>query len=100
MSLLLEQQLLPSMSVDSFNYVFDGVPTLLYPKPSYLETAYSILKKLPYITVWKKNEIPPKYVYGKNERVADLVVLPEIGTYIQFKKHPSKLLAAAHGRYG
>ncbi len=85
------------MSVDSFNYVFDGVPTLLYPKPSYLETAYSILKKLPYVTVWKKNEIPPKYVYGKNERVADLVVLPEIGTYIQFKKHPSKLLAAAHG---
>lgn len=43
---------------DSFDYVFDGVPTLLYPKKTYVDTAYAILQKVPNITVWKKNEIP------------------------------------------
>ena len=30
---------------DSFDYVFDGVPTLLYPKKTYVDTAYAILQK-------------------------------------------------------
>ena len=39
---------------DSFDCVFDGVPTLLYPKKTYVDTAYAILQKVPNITVWKK----------------------------------------------
>lgn len=72
---------------DSFDYVFDGVPTLLYPKKTYVDTAYAILQKVPNITVWKKNEIPEKLVYGKNPRVSDLVVSPHIGTYVQFARN-------------
>lgn len=76
---------------DSFDYVFDGVPTLLYPKKTYVDTAYAILQKVPNITVWKKNEIPEKLVYGKNPRVSDLVVSPHIGTYVQFREIISPL---------
>lgn len=61
---------------DSFDYVFDGVPTLLYPKPTYTDSAYAILKRVPRVTVWRKNEIPEKFVYGKNPRIGDLFVLP------------------------
>lgn len=82
---------------DSFDYVFDGVPTLLYPKPTYIDSAYAILKQVPHITVWKKNEIPEKYVYGKHPRVSELVVLPEVGAYVLFRPGAKPYLAATHG---
>lgn len=82
---------------DSFEQVFEGVPTLLYPKKSYLETAYAILQQVPGITVWKKNEIPAKYVYGSHPRIGDLVVSPNIGTYVQFREQPAPRLGGAHG---
>ncbi|MBC8603106.1 alkaline phosphatase family protein [Parabacteroides acidifaciens] len=82
---------------DSFEYVFDGVPTLLYPKPTYTDSAYAILKRVPHITVWKKNEIPEKYVYGKNPRVGDLFVQPDVGTYVLFRPGARSTLAATHG---
>lgn len=82
---------------DSFEYVFDGVPTLLYPKKGYTDKAYEILKTVPNITVWKKGEIPDKYVYGKNARVPELVVSPNIGTYVVFRKNPRGYVGGAHG---
>ena len=82
---------------DSFDCVFDGVPTLLYPKKTYVDTAYAILQKVPNVTVWKKNEIPEKFVYGKNPRVSDLVVSPHIGTYVEFREKSSPRYAATHG---
>lgn len=82
---------------DSFDYVFVGVPTLLYPKPTYVDSAYALLKQVPHIKVWKKNEIPEQYVYGKNLRVGDLVVLPEVGGYVLFSPEPQLGLAATHG---
>ena len=39
------------------------------PKPTYTDSAYAILKRVPHVTAWKKNEIPEKFVYGKNPRV-------------------------------
>ena len=82
---------------DSFDYVFDGVPTLLYPKPTYTDSAYAILKCVPHVTVWRKNEIPEKFVYGKNPRIGDLFVLPDIGTYLQFRPESRPIFAATHG---
>lgn len=82
---------------DSFDFVFDGVPTLLYPKKSYTDSAYAILQKVPHITVWKKDEIPVKYVYGTHPRIGDLFVMPDIGTYVQFRSESYPRYAAAHG---
>ncbi len=82
---------------DSFNYVFEGTPTLLYPKEGYAEKAYEILKNVPDITVWRKHEIPERFVYGKNPRVPELVVAPNIGTYVEFREKPIIFQGGAHG---
>lgn len=82
---------------DSFHHVFEGVPTLLYPKPGYTDKAYEVLKKVPHVTVWKKGEIPDKFVYGKNPRVPELVVAPNIGTYVVFRDNPKAFIGGAHG---
>lgn len=82
---------------DSFEHIFDGVPTLLYPKKSYVDTAYAILRKVPNIKVWRKNEIPEKYVYGSNPRIGDLVVLPDVGTYVHFRPKSAAYKGGTHG---
>lgn len=82
---------------DSFDYVFDGVPTYLYPKEGYLETAYAILQNVPHVTAWKKGEIPAKYVYGSNPRIGDIVVLPDVGTYLQFRSQSRPRYGGTHG---
>ncbi|WP_099463511.1 alkaline phosphatase family protein [Parabacteroides provencensis] len=90
--------LIDYLPLDSFEYVFDGVPTLLYPKKTYLDSAYAILKQVPHITVWKKDEIPSKYIYGSNPRIGDLVVLPDIGSYVHFReKKITPYKGATHG---
>lgn len=90
--------LIDYLPLDSFDYVFDGVPTLLYPKKTYLDSAYAILKEVPHITVWKKDEIPSEYIYGSNPRIGDLVVLPDVGSYVHFrKKKVTPFKGATHG---
>ncbi|MDH6312537.1 putative AlkP superfamily pyrophosphatase or phosphodiesterase [Parabacteroides sp. PFB2-10] len=82
---------------DSFDHVFDGVPTLLYTKESYRETAYQILQAVPHIKAYKKEEIPSRFNYGTHPRVSNLVVVPEIGTYVQFRADAAPRYAATHG---
>lgn len=82
---------------DSFDYVFDGVPTLLYPKPSYVDSAYAILQRIPHITAWHKNEIPEKYIYGTHPRIGELVVMPDVGTMLHFRTTDHPILGGAHG---
>ncbi|MDL2245741.1 ectonucleotide pyrophosphatase/phosphodiesterase [Parabacteroides sp. OttesenSCG-928-J18] len=82
---------------DSFDHVFDGVPTLLYTKESYRETAYQILQTVPHIKAYKKEEIPSRFNYGTHPRVSNLVVVPEIGTYVQFRADAAPRYAATHG---
>ncbi len=82
---------------DSFDYVFDGVPTLLYTKEGYRDTAYEILQSVPNIKAYKKEEVPEKFIYGKHPRVGDIVVVPNIGTYVQFRAESRPRYAATHG---
>lgn len=84
---------------DSFEMVVEGVPTLLYPRASYTEKAYEILKTVPNVTVWKKGEVPAQFVYGTNPRISDLIVAPNIGTMVHFrsKEEASPALGGAHG---
>jgi predicted AlkP superfamily pyrophosphatase or phosphodiesterase len=82
---------------DSFDYIFDGVPTLLYPKKTYTESAYAILQKVPHVKAYRKGEMPAAFVYGQNARISDLVVVPEIGTYVQFRSESNPRLGGAHG---
>ena len=85
------------LPIDSFYHVFDGTPALLYPKETYLETAYEKLQSIPNVTVYKRDKLPEKFVYGSNPRIADLVVLPNIGTLVQFRAESVPKLGGAHG---
>ena len=40
---------------------------------------------------------PEKFVYGKNPRVPELVVAPNIGTYVVFRENPRAYSGGAHG---
>jgi predicted AlkP superfamily pyrophosphatase or phosphodiesterase len=82
---------------DSFDYIFDGVPTLLYPKKTYTDSAYAILQQVPHVKAYRKGEIPGRFVYGSNPRIGDLVVMPDIGTYLQFRPESAPRLGGAHG---
>lgn len=82
---------------DSFDYIFDGVPTMLYPKPSFTDSAYAILQRVPRVTAWRKSEIPEKYVYGTHPRIGELLVMPDVGTMLQFRDKPRIFLGGAHG---
>ncbi|MDR2388794.1 MAG: ectonucleotide pyrophosphatase/phosphodiesterase [Tannerellaceae bacterium] len=82
---------------DSFDYIFDGVPTLLYPKKTYIDSAYAILRQVPRVKAYKKGEMPEQFVYGSNPRIGDLVVMPDLGTYVQFRSESNPRLGGAHG---
>lgn len=82
---------------DSFDHICNGIPALLYPKSSYLDSAYAKLKRIPHLSVWKKEEVPEKYAYGKNPRVGDLVVLPDVGNIILFGEDVEKINGGTHG---
>lgn len=82
---------------DSFDYVFDGVPTLLYPKKTYTDSALAILRNVPHIKAFKREEVPARFVYGKNPRVGDIVVIPDIGTYVHFRPKSYPYRGATHG---
>lgn len=82
---------------DSFYFAFDGVPTILYPKEGYAGKAMEILKTVPRVTSYRKGDIPEKYIYGKNPRIGEIVVMPDIGTYVQFRAQSRAFAGAAHG---
>lgn len=82
---------------DSFNYIFDGTVTLLYPKKSYTDSAYAILQRVPHIQAWHKTDVPSRYIYGTNSRIGDLVVLADSGTMVHFRDIPDPKSGGAHG---
>jgi predicted AlkP superfamily pyrophosphatase or phosphodiesterase len=82
---------------DSFDYVFDGVPTLLYTKETYVDEAYEILRTVPHVKAYRREDMPERFVYGDNPRISNLVVTPEIGTYLQFRSESNPRLGGAHG---
>ena len=85
------------MPRDSFEHVYDGVPTLLYPKESYTNTAYQILKKVPDIYFWRKEYVTARFVYGQNPRIGQLVVVPTMGGMVHFRPESRPKSGGAHG---
>ena len=53
------------------------LPLLLFKGK--LEELYQLLKKVPHLSVYKKDEIPRDYHYQYNARILDLVVTADVG---------------------
>lgn len=86
------------LPADSFSYIVDGTPTLLYTKrPEYIDEAMSVLEKIPNITAYRRADVPARFHFSEGERLGDIVVMPELGGYIFFREEPELKLAAGHG---
>ncbi len=82
---------------DSFDFVDDGAYVQLQPKPSYREQAYRLLKQVPRCKVYYKEDLPKRFHAGKSSRLAEILLLPDVGSYVYFRKRTRNELAAAHG---
>lgn len=85
------------LPADSFLYIATGAFTHLYPKPSYTERAYEILRAIPHISVYRKGEVPKRLRCGTNPRLGELVVIPDIGSTVFFAINEDVRPGAAHG---
>jgi predicted AlkP superfamily pyrophosphatase or phosphodiesterase len=61
-----------------------------------------LLKAHPNMTCWRREEIPARYGYGRNPRVAPIVCLAKLGWYISnaesvARRKPSERMTGAHG---
>ena len=51
----------------------------IFPKPGNTDAIFSKISKLPHVTCWKKQEIPPRLHYSDGPRVAPIVCSSEEG---------------------
>ena len=81
-----------------FDFVTEGVPSLLYLKdPSKRGEILAKLEQVPHIKAYAREEVPAHLKYGSNPRIGDIVVIPEIGTMVQFREKGVARTGAAHG---
>jgi predicted AlkP superfamily pyrophosphatase or phosphodiesterase len=72
-----------------------GNPVInIEPQPGERDAVYSQLKAVPHLKVWKKEDLPEKYHYGTNPRVAGLIVEADsaYGLEIRHRKGAGKFL--------
>ncbi|NQV41660.1 MAG: alkaline phosphatase family protein [Candidatus Marinimicrobia bacterium] len=68
-------------------------------KEGYEDSVYLNLKRAEHLNVWKKDSIPDTLHYGKNSRVMDIVVTPDLHWSIGWgdRKYPLDMVGGAHG---
>ena len=49
------------------------------PTVNYADSILSALSEAPHVRAWRKEDVPACYQYGSNPRVADIVILPDMG---------------------
>ena len=78
------------------SHIYTAPTTFVYSKSGYRDTLYNALQKMPHARVYKREELPPRYHYGNNSRIADLVVIADCGWTI-LREGEKVTLSAAHG---
>lgn len=74
---VLLQKLLPG---DSYDLVFYGPLAAIAPKPGHdAEVERVLFAPNPHMTCWRKGDVPPRFHYGKNPRVAPILCQSERG---------------------
>jgi len=65
-------------------------------KENCTDSIYKTLKKIKHLKVWKHGKLPKRLNYGKNQRIADIVIVAEKGWSIA-PKQGKKNFGGAHG---
>ncbi|MBX3265312.1 MAG: alkaline phosphatase family protein [Acidobacteria bacterium] len=84
-----------------------GEFTQIFPKPGKEDAIYKAIKaKLPAsATIYRRSEFPKRFNFGKNKRIAPLVVVPKAGTVITTRERMDRAekdgrLDAVRGAHG
>eukprot|EP00005_Dracoamoeba_jomungandri_P002981 CAMPEP_0174257336 /NCGR_PEP_ID=MMETSP0439-20130205/6488_1 /TAXON_ID=0 /ORGANISM="Stereomyxa ramosa, Strain Chinc5" /LENGTH=301 /DNA_ID=CAMNT_0015340379 /DNA_START=422 /DNA_END=1327 /DNA_ORIENTATION=+ len=84
--------------------IIDTSPILsFFPKnESNLQAIIDALNTSPFITVYKKSEIPSQFHYSNNRRITELIGIAELGwsialTHEQVEQHPNWFEGGSHG---
>ena len=84
-----------------------GEFTQIFPKPGKEDAIYNAIKaKLPKTAkIYRRSEFPKRFNFGKNKRIAPLVVIPEAGTVITTRERMNRAerdgrLDAVRGAHG
>ena len=56
-----------------------NTPANIYVKKGCAKKVYKALQGIDHIRVWMKEDVPEYLHYGKNQRVGDIVVMPDVG---------------------
>lgn len=79
-------------------HVSAGPFTHVYPKEGYYNQVLIALERIPHVKVYKKEELPERLHYGKNDRTGAFILMANKGTQIYAKKGVKfKERAGAHG---
>ena len=82
----------------SYRTIDAGAFASIVPTPgSEAEVAAALLKPQPHMQCWRKADIPVRFNYGRNPRVAPLVCLAEVGWVIQPKAPTASFAGGNHG---
>lgn len=71
-------------------------PTSIFTKEGYRDSVLMALKGVEHIHVWKKEDVPAELVYGRSDRLGDVIVAPDLEW--QFGDEP-RHLKGAHGYF-
>lgn len=74
-----------------------GPAVMVYIKKGYKEKAYQKLQDMPHCKVFKKENFPKRLHYGSSDRIGDIVIMADLGTYIYSKKGQTQNDGGAHG---
>lgn len=81
-----------------FNYVDGGTPVYLFDaKDEFYDTVYTVLKSIPHINAWKREEVPARLHYSKNVRIKDFVIVADSSWSIWPSKEKQYNDSGAHG---
>jgi len=81
-----------------FNYVDGGSPVFLFDaKDEYYDTVYTILKSIPHVSVWKREDVPARLHFSNNIRIKDFVIVADSSWSIWPSKEKRYDDLGAHG---
>lgn len=74
--------------------VMPSLPTLIFPAKGCTDKILKVLRQVPHLRVWKKEDVPAYLHYGTNPNIAEIVALPDVGWVIS---DYNKVISGNHG---
>jgi len=62
-----------------YEHLVPGIPAFIFSKPQYRDSIAQALEHVPHVQYYKKEDIPALMQFGTNERVGDILVVPDLG---------------------